>query len=449
MLSRSISILRTTLVDHSVAMPVFKFLKHPDVDVQVAATAAICNLVLEASPVRELLAENGVMKILCEHAHSDNPALRLNALWALKHLVIAVSSDLKRSCLEQLDPDWLVQLICDDGQGAISYNTQPGQPSGDDVDVDVDEEMDASPSDEQVTPERKTSSPACVKMSSTPQRRSRNDEVAVQEQEMIDYLFRTIGQDRLFDLLSSKLQAKVLHPFSRRTTTPGQETRLIHPHAKIIIPVIYILVHIAASTHQHRQLVARQTDLLKLLYQQIGNRDKEVRVAVCHFIINLTGHDDESLQEWSMRANELKKLGFHTRMEFLKHNDRDLDNGESPWLNAWKELHERKRREEANGGAIEFEVGDEDDPALLSSLSSLSSARVDDQNGDGDEDGNGYIIVGSEAEVEHETARDSDDKIEGGNEDGDATMMTGGNENEHETAAGSGLAGGDETGNQT
>lgn len=54
MLSRSISILRTTLVDHSVAMPVFKFLKHPDVDVQVAATAAICNLVLEASPVREV-----------------------------------------------------------------------------------------------------------------------------------------------------------------------------------------------------------------------------------------------------------------------------------------------------------------------------------------------------------------------------------------------------------
>lgn len=54
MLSRSISILRTTLVDHSVAMPVFRFLKHPDVDVQVAATAAICNLVLEASPVREV-----------------------------------------------------------------------------------------------------------------------------------------------------------------------------------------------------------------------------------------------------------------------------------------------------------------------------------------------------------------------------------------------------------
>ncbi|KAL7950976.1 ARM repeat-containing protein [Trichoderma barbatum] len=366
MLSRSISILRTTLVDHSVAMPVFKFLKHPDIDVQIAATAAICNLVLEASPVRELLAENGVMKILCEHAHSENPALRLNALWALKHFVIAVSPDLKRSCLEKLEPEWLVQLIYDDGQDAASYNTQPIQSPGD----DIDEEMDSSPSDEQVRwmfaangnlqkldASRSTKlRQAEDKLSSLREsefnsfRRSRSDEVAVQEQglelirnlvglgvgasaespydttEMIDYLFSTIGQDRLFDILSSKLRAKVLHPFSRRTATPGQETRLIHPHAKIIIPVIYILVHIAASTNHHRQLVVGQTDLLKLLCQQISNRDKEVRVAVCHLIINLTGHDEEGEgQAWSLRAAELKKLGFYNRMEFLKHNDRDLD----------------------------------------------------------------------------------------------------------------------------
>ncbi|KAL6860970.1 ARM repeat-containing protein [Trichoderma novae-zelandiae] len=365
MLSRSISILRTTLVDHSVAMPVFKFLKHPDVDVQIAATAAICNLVLEASPVRELLAENGVMKILCEHAHSENPALRLNALWALKHFVIAVSPDLKRSCLEQLDPEWLVQLIYDDGQEATAYSTQAMQSLGDD-----DEEMDGSPSEEQVRwmfaangslqkldasrstklrqAEDKLASIRESELNSS--RKSRSDEVAVQEQglelirnlvglgvgasaespydttEMIDYLFSTIGQERLFDILSSKLRARVLHPFSRRTPTPGQETRLIHPHAKIIIPVIYILVHIAASTHQHRQLVIGQTDLLKLLYQQISNRDKEVRVAVCHLIINLTGQDDEGEgQAMSLRATELKKLGFHNRMEHLKHNDKDLD----------------------------------------------------------------------------------------------------------------------------
>ena len=53
-LTRSISILRTTLVDHGVAIPIFQFLRHPDVNVQIAATATMTNLVLEVSPVREV-----------------------------------------------------------------------------------------------------------------------------------------------------------------------------------------------------------------------------------------------------------------------------------------------------------------------------------------------------------------------------------------------------------
>jgi armadillo repeat-containing protein 8 len=56
MLSRSVSILRTSLVDYGVAMPMFRFLRHPDIQVQIAATAAICNLVLEVSPMREVSA---------------------------------------------------------------------------------------------------------------------------------------------------------------------------------------------------------------------------------------------------------------------------------------------------------------------------------------------------------------------------------------------------------
>ena len=54
MLSRSVSILRTALVDHAVALPILKFMEHPDIGVQTAATATMCNLVLEVSPVREV-----------------------------------------------------------------------------------------------------------------------------------------------------------------------------------------------------------------------------------------------------------------------------------------------------------------------------------------------------------------------------------------------------------
>ena len=51
-LSRSISVLRTSLIDHGIAMPAFDLLTHPNVKVQIAATEVITNLVLEVSPMR-------------------------------------------------------------------------------------------------------------------------------------------------------------------------------------------------------------------------------------------------------------------------------------------------------------------------------------------------------------------------------------------------------------
>lgn len=54
-LSRSVSILRTTLIDIGVVMPVFALLQHPDIDVQISATATTCNLVMDFSPMREVI----------------------------------------------------------------------------------------------------------------------------------------------------------------------------------------------------------------------------------------------------------------------------------------------------------------------------------------------------------------------------------------------------------
>lgn len=53
-LSRSVSTLRTSLMDAGLAAPLFVLLRHQDMDIQIAATAVICNLVLEFSPMREV-----------------------------------------------------------------------------------------------------------------------------------------------------------------------------------------------------------------------------------------------------------------------------------------------------------------------------------------------------------------------------------------------------------
>lgn len=53
-LSRSVSTLRTSLMDAGLATPLFVLLRNQDTEIQVAATAVICNLVLEFSPMRDV-----------------------------------------------------------------------------------------------------------------------------------------------------------------------------------------------------------------------------------------------------------------------------------------------------------------------------------------------------------------------------------------------------------
>ncbi|EFY93547.1 armadillo repeat protein [Metarhizium acridum CQMa 102] len=377
-LARSVSILRTALVDHAVTMPIFRFMRHPDITIQIAATATVINLVVEVSPVRELLTESGVMKVLCEHAHSDNHSLRLNALWALKHFVDAVGPDLKKACLEQLQPGWLMQLICDDDQEASFFAPKAKESSADDLDEDMDmqqsdeplrwffgtngtiRELDASRSSRLRQVEDRLASVREAELN--PTRKARNDRLAIQEQgldfirnfigrpesgvsseapsettEMIDHLFSELGQDRLFEILASKLRSKVLHPFSRRTPVSGRETRVLHPQARIIVAVICILVHMAASIPRHQQLVIAQTELLKLLAQQVNSKDRGVRASLCYLVINLTWQEDDAeAQACSQRAQELKKLGFYSKMETLRQQDRDLDVRERAKTATWQ-----------------------------------------------------------------------------------------------------------------
>jgi len=53
-LSRSVGVLRTTLIDNGVAEPVFQLLRHPEIEVQIAATATMCNLLTEVSPMKDV-----------------------------------------------------------------------------------------------------------------------------------------------------------------------------------------------------------------------------------------------------------------------------------------------------------------------------------------------------------------------------------------------------------
>ena len=53
-MSRSVQVLRTSLIDAGIARPIFSLVKHPNEEVQIAAMDVMCNLLLEVSPMREV-----------------------------------------------------------------------------------------------------------------------------------------------------------------------------------------------------------------------------------------------------------------------------------------------------------------------------------------------------------------------------------------------------------
>lgn len=303
----------------------------------------------------------------------------MNALWALKHLVQSAGNDVKKTCLEELGQGWLVQLISDDTEDEIPLAAKaPSGSPGLSGDMDEDVQMDRIDDEEDF---RMTDSIGALgsqspngfggggpgSIASQPDigrgasalstnlrlaelrdletnvmQSTRKENIAVQEQgldfirnliggfnnvgtsetsEMIDFLFSALGQDQIFEILASKLRPRVI----KRNSGNHSEIRVVPPQAEIVTAVEYILVHMAASVPRHRQLVISQTDLLKLLIPQSSHPDKEVRLALCWLVLNLTCVDDTNdSPACALRAQELKSLGFLTKLENLEH-DVELD----------------------------------------------------------------------------------------------------------------------------
>ncbi|KAL8779038.1 MAG: hypothetical protein Q9194_001647 [Teloschistes cf. exilis] len=380
-LSRSVSTLRTSLMDAGLAAPLFMLLKHQDLKVQIAATAVISNLVLEFSPMREAILEAGVLKTLCEHAHSMDPNLRLSSIWALKHLVLSAPGLLKKECLGELGPGWLKQIICSeendttsvpgfrsDREASVGTPLAMGTPNAAGEQVDL---LNATDGFREGRPTGTEDDEADVKMVDSvvasggppldfeqhsqnhsawraPRKRTdasntnqvRADELAVQKQgldfirnlicgsdslEMIDCLFEELGQDKVFEILVSKLRPRLINAFNRDRRSTDSGVRQIQPPTDIVISVCYIIVHLAAGLPRHRQLVISQPELLKLIVPLFQHSNREVRGCCAWIVINLTWMDDQSdLANYKERAKELIRLGIYEKLQMLE-ADPDLD----------------------------------------------------------------------------------------------------------------------------
>lgn len=335
-LTRSVSALRTSLIDAGVAAPILKLLKSPDPEIRIAATKVVGNLAMDFSPMKETVGHSSVIKTLCEHAHSANPRLRFESIWSLKQLVVNSTNPLKMNVIQELGPSWMKQLISTD-----PVDIPPGVVIGL-IDLDFparraeyadSDDVEMGDLSDPYTDTRGNSSHYTIPPDN-PNRHTTEEDTAIQEQlldlirnlfcgdkapEIIDYIFAEIGQKDLFDVLLARLRPRIIPGHTRK------ENKSIPPPVGIVIKCLYIIMHISASLSRYRTLVAGNQNLMRQVLTYTTHPNHEVRAQTCWIATNLTYEDDPSDHAaCKHRATDLQRVGYFAKLMAME-NDVDLD----------------------------------------------------------------------------------------------------------------------------
>ncbi|KAM5441090.1 hypothetical protein MferCBS31731_003878 [Microsporum ferrugineum] len=379
-LTRSVSVLRTSLIDAGIAVPICALVKSSNVEIQIAATSVMCNLALDFSPMKEALLEANMVPILCENSHSPNANLRIESLWSLKHISYNVPNKMKKDILEDLGIEWIKQVLSHDPNDPLNNrrrqdDSMSGLPSaliemgtsnsfGEQVDIlnpmlmtsGQESESAMLDFDTRMTDSSLSSKSPMDALSAESVRKRRlalngdldqtkklrQDDTFAQEElfdllrnimcgpgapDMIDYLLQKFGQSDFLDILANKLRPRPLpatspsspmSAFKDRSQNSQQQKTILHP-TEIIRAVTYVLIHIAAGFSRHRHLLVFHQDLLKLTMALLTHSNWQIRANCVWIVINLTLDDDKTDRPSRVeRAMRLKSLGVMERLRSLE-----------------------------------------------------------------------------------------------------------------------------------
>lgn len=325
-LSRSLSILRTSIVDAGVAPKLVALLQDPDEEevVKVEATAAICNLVLDFSPMKKVIHDLGGVDKLVELAHgggslppsdeeqkyhlesatavmplntgttvkkdtlirawrsdlSGSQQLRLHALWAIKNLLSHSDTALKTDVMSKLTFDF-ISLILDSPEYEMVFKEQA---------LNILRNAAAS----------------------------KEADVSF----MVDGMG---GGPRLMELIEKCIWS------GREAGEPG---------AAVIEQAAFVLVNVATGTEGHRKLLLRTPNIMDALGFFCNHPWKDVRVAAARCVGNLlskgkgTGVEVEMGLEgggvmypdlFTEAKERLGRFGLDVKMREMATSDTELD----------------------------------------------------------------------------------------------------------------------------
>lgn len=282
-LSRSVALLRTSLASSGIIEGIVDLLTNPplnelarnfngsessyekeerkqqledELEVKSAVMAAICNLILDFSPLQKKILERGILDLIVEGAHSEYAPLRLNSVWALCHTLYGVGPDIKQEVLNKLTYGYLLQ-VCNDPE------------------IEIQEQALEF---------------------------FRN--LVCENPDTIEQLIHDNieGAESLFNLIEEKLDL-------------ADKTN----NTKMMVATIYIMVHIAAGRESHRDVLAQRDSILRKLVPLMRHQSADIRTACVWLVINLTWMEGTSnlprRQACRSRAEKLIQLGFKEKLD--------------------------------------------------------------------------------------------------------------------------------------
>ena len=341
-LTRSVTALRTKLVDAEVAKTVIKLMNSTDLEIRIAATKVLTNLAMDFSPMKDSVGDSAVVKKLCEQAHSANARLRLESIWALKSLVVNAPKKLKQEVVNELGSSWIKLLIRTDPYDipegeVIGLVDKEYPPRASFTELSDDVVMSEDSDDE----ESMTYADAISEHISDEDdfdKHTPEDDLAIQQQvldlirnifvtsqhgetaaDLVDYVLQEMGTEEFFQIMKARISPKTVYGPTRK------DNQVSPPPAGVVARVLYIIIHIAACSQKWRMAVAGEVDLLKRILVFSTHAEREVRVNCCWLAINLMFEDEVSDRaSCRRRASELHKLGYRMQLQKLE-NDPDLD----------------------------------------------------------------------------------------------------------------------------
>ncbi|KAK6525499.1 hypothetical protein TWF694_005630 [Orbilia ellipsospora] len=363
-LSRSVNVLSTSLIDWHVSEPLFNLLSHPSIQVQIAATAALCNLVMEFSPLRKKLEEKGIVKALgdlvrfgdgnvCSYNKdgipvgefdSNKEALRLNAIWALKHLVLKQDEVVISGCLSALGTAWLLEQVAIEDRSS-KYRNDTSHLDSSDEGLHILKSHNIEFSSEVIHRLAANYSP--------PKPEEQRKKALSEFQEQALDFFRNImagpNATTTFKQILRDTKGLVISPNNDLshddaslfisppiTSTPYKtpfydvlsEKLKANPGERIVLAIIYVLVHIGAC-EDHRATLIEQSALFHELIRLFEVQVDQIRIGLSWLAINLTWKESNaSNADFTRRVQKLKAYRYVAKLEWLNSGgNRESDDG--------------------------------------------------------------------------------------------------------------------------